>query len=39
LFKHYEGVEPGNWIKTGDWHGARHTKRLITHAVDRTRST
>jgi inorganic pyrophosphatase len=39
LFEHYEGVEPGKRAKSGGWHDARHTKRLITSAIERTRST
>jgi hypothetical protein len=39
LSANFEGVEPGNWVKTGKPHGAGDIKRLITCAIERTRST
>lgn len=35
FFEHYKDLEPGKWVKIGDWHGADDAKSLITAAIDR----
>lgn len=35
FFEHYKDLEPGKWVKIGDWHGAEHAKLLITAAIER----
>lgn len=35
FFEHYKDLEPGKWVKIGDWMGAADAKRLITEAIDR----
>ena len=38
FFEHYKDLEPGKWVKIGDWHGADEARRLISVAIDRARS-
>ena len=35
FFEHYKDLEPGKWVKIGDWHGVQTAKRLITDAIQR----
>jgi inorganic pyrophosphatase len=35
FFEHYKDLEPGKWVKIGDWMGAADARRLITEAIDR----
>ncbi|MGB5491150.1 MAG: inorganic diphosphatase [Woeseiaceae bacterium] len=35
FFEHYKDLEPGKWVKIGDWHGAATAKRLIVEAIER----
>ena len=28
FFEHYKDLEPGKWVKIGDWHGAEDAKQL-----------
>jgi inorganic pyrophosphatase len=35
FFEHYKDLEPGKWVKIGDWHGAEDARRLIQEAIDR----
>jgi len=37
FFEHYKDLEPGKWVKMGDWHGADDARRLITEAIERAR--
>jgi inorganic pyrophosphatase len=37
FFEHYKDLEPGKWVKIGDWHGEGTAKRLIEEAIDRAR--
>lgn len=37
FFEHYKDLEPGKWVKIGDWHGAEQAKKLIVEAIDRAR--
>ena len=35
FFEHYKDLEPGKWVKIGDWHGVREARRLISEAIER----
>ncbi len=35
FFEHYKDLEPGKWVKIGDWQDADVAKGLITEAIDR----
>jgi len=37
FFEHYKDLEPGKWVKIGDWHGAEVAKRLITESIERAK--
>jgi len=38
FFEHYKDLEPGKWVKIGDWHGAEDAKRLIVEAIERAKA-
>jgi inorganic pyrophosphatase len=35
FFEHYKDLEPGKWVKIGDWHGADVAKKLISESITR----
>ena len=37
FFEHYKDLEPGKWVKIGDWLGADQAKRLIVEAIERAK--
>jgi inorganic pyrophosphatase len=37
FFEHYKDLEPGKWVKLGDWLGPEDAKRLIAEAIERAR--
>jgi inorganic pyrophosphatase len=37
FFEHYKDLEPGKWVKIGDWHGVEDAKQLVVEAIDRAR--
>jgi len=37
FFEHYKDLEPGKWVKIGDWHGAAEARRMIEAAIERAR--
>ena len=37
FFEHYKDLEPGKWVKIGDWRGAETARRLIVDAMERAR--
>ncbi|WP_028033654.1 inorganic diphosphatase [Chelativorans sp. J32] len=39
FFEHYKDLEPGKWVKIGDWMDATAARRLITEAIDRAKSS
>jgi inorganic pyrophosphatase len=39
FFEHYKDLEPGKWVKIGDWMGAADARRLITEAIERAAAT
>jgi len=38
FFEHYKDLEPGKWVKIGDWHGGEDARRLIVQAIDRAKN-
>ena len=38
FFEHYKDLEPGKWVKIGDWHGAEVAKQLIVEAMERAKA-
>ncbi|MFC6490622.1 inorganic diphosphatase [Nitratireductor sp. GCM10026969] len=38
FFEHYKDLEPGKWVKIGDWMDAAAARRLIVEAIDRAKS-
>jgi inorganic pyrophosphatase len=39
FFEHYKDLEPGKWVKIGDWMGAKDARRLIVEAIERAKSS
>ena len=37
FFEHYKDLEPGKWVKIGDWMDAGEARRLIVEAIERAR--
>ena len=37
FFEHYKDLEPGKWVKIGDWHDADTARRLIVEAIERAK--
>jgi inorganic pyrophosphatase len=35
FFEHYKDLEPGKWVRIGDWFGADEAKRLIAESIER----
>ena len=35
FFEHYKDLEPGKWVKIGDWHGAQVARKLVSQAIER----
>lgn len=35
FFEHYKDLEPGKWVKIGDWHGVDDARQLISAAIER----
>ena len=35
FFEHYKDLEPGKWVRIGDWYGATKARALITEAITR----
>jgi len=33
--EHYKDLEPGKWVKIGDWRGPEEARRLIMEAIER----
>ncbi|MEM9688193.1 MAG: inorganic diphosphatase [Pseudomonadota bacterium] len=38
FFEHYKDLEPGKWVRIGDWQGVDTAKRLIAEAIERAQS-
>ena len=37
FFEHYKDLEPGKWVKIGDWRGAADARRMIVEAIERAK--
>jgi inorganic pyrophosphatase len=35
FFEHYKDLEPGKWVRIGDWHGTEKAKELIVESIER----
>lgn len=38
FFEHYKDLEPGKWVRIGDWLDAGNARRLITEAIERAKN-
>ena len=38
FFEHYKDLEPGKWVKIGDWRDAAEARRMIVEAIERARA-
>ncbi len=38
FFEHYKDLEPGKWVKIGDWLGVDAARDMITAAIERARA-
>ena len=38
FFEHYKDLEPGKWVKMGEWLNAEDARRLIVEAIEREKS-
>ncbi len=38
FFEHYKDLEPGKWVKIGDWQGSDDARRLIVESIDRAKA-
>lgn len=39
FFEHYKDLEPGKWVRIGDWQDAHTARRYISEAIDRAKTT
>jgi inorganic pyrophosphatase len=37
FFEHYKDLEPGKWVKIGDWMGAKTAQKMIMEAIARAK--
>ena len=37
FFEHYKDLEPGKWVKIGDWMDATAARKMISDAIDRAK--
>lgn len=38
FFEHYKDLEPGKWVRIGDWQDAHTARRYISEAIDRAKT-
>jgi inorganic pyrophosphatase len=38
FFHHYKDLEPGKWVKIGDWQDADRAKQMIVEAIERAKA-
>ncbi len=38
FFEHYKDLEPGKWVKIGDWRDAAEARRMIVEAIERAKT-
>jgi inorganic pyrophosphatase len=39
FFEHYKDLEPGKWVKIGDWQNAEIARKLITASIERAKTS
>ena len=39
FFEHYKDLEPGKWVKVGEWKGREVAERLIAESIERFKTT
>lgn len=39
FFEHYKDLEPGKWVRIGDWQDTHTARRYISEAIDRAKTT
>ena len=39
FFEHYKDLEPGKWVKIGDWKNAETARELITASIERAKAS
>jgi inorganic pyrophosphatase len=39
FFEHYKDLEPGKWVKIGDWHDASVARRMIVESIERAKKS
>jgi inorganic pyrophosphatase len=39
FFEHYKDLEPGKWVKIGDWRDAAAARRMIVESIERARKS
>lgn len=39
FFEHYKDLEPGKWVKIGDWGGVPEASRFLKDAIERAKTT
>lgn len=39
FFEHYKDLEPGKWVRIGDWQNAHTARRYISEAIERAKTT
>lgn len=37
FFEHYKDLEPGKWVRIGDWQDATEARRMIVEAIERAK--
>ncbi len=37
FFEHYKDLEPGKWVRIGDWYGAKKAGELIVESIERAK--
>ena len=37
FFEHYKDLEPGKWVKIGDWMDSKQARRLIVESIERAK--
>jgi inorganic pyrophosphatase len=38
FFEHYKDLEPGKWVKIGDWHSVDDAKQMIVESIERAKA-
>jgi inorganic pyrophosphatase len=39
FFQHYKDLEPGKWVRLGDWRGAAAARQMILEAIERAKAS